>query len=122
MLKLKLKKIQIKKPDFKKVDFKKMNVRKLNWPTVLGILAYLNVLVIIPQLLSRKDKPFVKFHAKQGVVLCGLFTLFAFSFYVPGLPWLVALLYLVLTILGLVFVILGRERHLPVIGKFADKI
>ncbi len=37
--------------------------------TVLAILAYLSILVIVPLVANKDNDPFVKFHAKQGLVL-----------------------------------------------------
>jgi len=100
---------------------KKMKIRKFNWITVLAILSYLNILVLIP-LFASKNIPFVRFHAKQGVVLMAFFALSLFTLYVPVLPYLFALFYIVCIICGIVNVARGGEKHLPLIGKLADRL
>lgn len=100
---------------------KKLNIRKLNWTTVLAILSYLNILVLIP-LFASKNKPFVRFHAKQGMVLLAYFAVLLFSFYVPVLFYLFVLFYAVCIVAGIVNVARGGEKHLPLIGKLADRI
>lgn len=100
---------------------KKIKIRKFNWTTVFGILSYLNILVIVSLLVS-KNKPFVKFHAKQGVVLLAFFALAMFTLYLPAIPYIFALFYVVCAILGIVNVVRGGEKHLPIIGKLADRL
>lgn len=100
---------------------KRINLRQFNWTTVLAILSYLSILVIIPLIVS-KNKPFVRFHAKQGVILLAYFSLAIFTLYLPAVPYLFALFYLICVICGIVNVIRGGEKHLPIIGKLADKI
>lgn len=100
---------------------KKMEIRKFNWTTILALLSYLNILVIIPLIVS-KNKPFVRFHAKQGVVLLAYFAIALFTLHIPAVPYLFALLYLVCVICGIVNVARGGEKHLPIIGKIADRL
>ena len=96
--------------------------------TVMGVLSYLGILVIIPLLLS-KDDPFVKFHAKQGALLAILEIALAFVvpmfFFATGL-WiiysLIRLALFVLSIIGIVNVVHGKEQELPVIGSWAKHL
>lgn len=100
---------------------KKINIRKINLTTVLAFLSYLNILAVVSFLFS-KNKPYVRFHAKQGLVLFAFFGLGFFSLYIPLLFWLVALFYAVCIIMGLVNSVRGSEKHLPLIGRLADHI
>lgn len=94
---------------------------------LMGILAYLGILVIIPYLMA-KDQPFVRYHIKQGIVLCGLWLLV----YIVGttiLPYglyqilqLFNLAIVALAIFGIVHVVQKKEEPLPIIGHLADKI
>lgn len=95
--------------------------------TLMGVLCYLGPLVIIPYMTSL-DKPFVKYHVKQGVVLFGLEvviyilgTMFLFSGLYP-IIMLLNLGALILTIIGIVNVVGKKETALPLIGQFADKV
>ncbi len=89
--------------------------------TVMGILAYIGILVIIP-LIASKD-PFVKFHAKQGLVLFIIeiiISALGFSFYAFwGLINLLNLIVLILAIIGIVNVVQHKEKELPGVGQFA---
>ena len=95
------------------------------------ILAYLGVLCFIP-LLTQKQNSFVMFHARQGLVLfitemimvilniflsgisfVGLFFAFVFS--------LLGLACAVLSIIGIIQAIQGKEWKLPILGDFAQK-
>ena len=100
---------------------KRINIRKFNWTTVLALLSYLNILVLISLIVS-KNKPFVSFHAKQGVILLAFFALSIFTLFLPAVPYLFALFYAVCIIAGIINVVRGGERHLPLIGRLADRI
>lgn len=92
--------------------------------TGMAIVAY--ILFFIPLLTDAKNDPFVKYHVKQGLVL---FIYFAIAWIVvnviPVVGWV---LYPVLEIIGIVLLVLGilnaingKEKPLPVIGKYAEK-
>jgi uncharacterized membrane protein len=95
---------------------------------VMGILAYLGILVLVP-ILAAKDSPFAKYHANQGLVLFlleivlwisisvlsivfGMLSLGFINFFL-GLLHLVPL---VLLILGIINAAAGKCVPLPVIG------
>lgn len=90
--------------------------------TLMGILSYLGILVVIP-LMMAKDDSFVKFHAKQGLVLAiiGVATWFV-GMYMWSL-WailnLVNLAVIILSIIGIVNVVNGKENEIPVVGSLA---
>lgn len=89
---------------------------------VMGILAYLGILVIVPYLIA-KDSPFVKFHIKQGLVLLSIEVIvwLATMFFWPLvlITWIVKLAVLVLIIIGIINVVGGQEKKLPLVGNFA---
>lgn len=109
---IKFSKIKIKAPDLSKI-----NLRKINWLTVMAVFSYLHVLVVIPILFGRKSK-FVQFHVKQGVFLLLVWILFAYSLYLPALPWVIFIYLIAAIISGISNVIRGRERQLPFSGRF----
>lgn len=95
---------------------------------LMGILAYLGILVLVPIFAGGKSK-FVKFHANQGLSLLGLeIVLWILSFFiipailVGGLGilsmiiWVLQIGVLVLAILGIINVVNGEEKPLPIIG------
>lgn len=90
----------------------------------IAILSYLGILVLIPLLLEKKDE-FVKFHAKQGLVLLMAEAILWFVSWIPILGWLAGLIggmfCLVLTILGIVNVLSGKKTPLPLLGQYAEK-
>lgn len=100
--------------------------------TVMGVLAYLGILVLVP-IFAAKDSKFAKFHANQGLVLFvfGLVYGVAYSIlsfilaFVPfiggliiGLFGLVSLVFLAFAILGIINVVRGDEKELPIVGHF----
>ncbi|MSU73533.1 hypothetical protein EXS56_00130 [Candidatus Kaiserbacteria bacterium] len=90
--------------------------------TLMGVLAYLGILVVIPFLMAKND-PFVKFHIKQGLVLVIIELVVWVVGSSMGQLWmllnLVNLATLVLSIVGIVNVIQGQQKELPLVGSFS---
>jgi len=93
--------------------------------TLMGVLAYLGILIIIPYLMA-KDDPFVHFHIKQGAVLCAIWIV---GFIAEEIVWilfpivsLINLGLLALAIVGIVKVVQGKQEELPVVGSLAKHI
>ena len=111
-------------------DFDKADIEQNK---VMGILAYLSWLVLIPIFAAPKSK-FARFHANQGLVLAitevawWIVTailnaiLYAISWrlgsLVGTLLGLVNLVFLVMLVIGIMNAVNGRAKELPVIGKF----
>ena len=87
---------------------------------VMAVLAY--ILFFIP-LLAAKNSPFARYHANQGL------TLFLFAIIggpvlslIPVLGWILApilsILITVLAVIGIINVVNGKAKELPLIGKF----
>lgn len=92
---------------------------------LMGILSYIGVLCLIP-LLTKKDDEFVFFHAKQGLVLFIAEVITAFVAAIPFIGWVIAplasLLWIILSIVGIINVLGDKTKELPVLGKYAAKI
>ncbi len=86
----------------------------------IALLSYISILFLIP-LLSKKDSPFCQFHAKQGLVLFIIEIVGWFLTPFFGLGVLVNLVALILMIMGIINVLNGETKKLPLIGDFADK-
>ena len=111
-------------------DFDKADIEQNK---LMGIMAYLSWLVLIPIFAAPKSK-FARFHANQGLVLAitevawWIVTailnaiLYAISWrlgsLVGTLLGLVNLVFLVMLVLGIMNAVNGRAKELPVIGKF----
>ena len=92
--------------------------------TLMGVLAYLGILIVIPFIMA-KDDPRVKFHIKQGLVLV-IIELIVWVIGMSYMFWqiwpllqLVNLGTLVLAIIGIVNVVQGKEKELPLVGSLA---
>ncbi len=101
--------------------------------TLMGILAYLGILVIIP-IIAAKESPFARFHANQGLILClGIIAVYIttaifgtfFAFIWWRLAYLIAFIngiaglgYLIFAVLGIVNVTRKEMKELPYIGSF----
>ncbi len=79
-----------------------------------AVLSYLGVLVIIP-LLLKKDSKFVHFHTKQGLILL-------VGWVLSWLPFgpIIGLIALVFSIIGIINVLNGEMKKLPVIGDLSQ--
>ena len=90
----------------------------------IAILSYLGILVLVP-LLVAKDDEFAQYHAKQGLVLLIAGVIGMFVGAVPIIGWIlipfISLACLVLAILGIVNVLKGKKKELPVIGKYGKQ-
>lgn len=106
-------------------DYDAADIEKNKW---MALLSYLGLLFLIPLFLA-KDSRFARFHVNQGITLAiaGLLTsLVATVFlFIPiiGLVfgilfYIVDLAFLALTIIGIINVVQGRAKELPVIGKY----
>ena len=105
---------------------------------IMGVLAYLGILVLVP-ILAAKESKFARFHANQGVILliCGLaygivagivggilgaifiaMNLGWLAALIMGVIWLGSLLLLVLMIIGIINAVKGEMKELPFIGKY----
>ncbi|WP_283169694.1 zinc-ribbon domain-containing protein [Curtanaerobium respiraculi] len=97
----------------------------------IGCLSYLGILVLIP-FFAEKGNRFVRYHARQGLVLflvevaywvaVQIVSAIVLSIswrlaFVPTILSLVGLVFLALSILGLVNVFQGRAKELPLVGK-----
>jgi uncharacterized membrane protein len=90
---------------------------------VMSVLAYIGILVIIP-LLASKDKPNVKFHIKQGlvlVVISAIVWILGYWIMLPIWPLLkvLDLGILILSIIGIINAIQNKQKNLPLVGQFA---
>ena len=91
----------------------------------MGILAYCGPLVLVP-ILAAKESPFAKFHSNQGLVLMILHIIIIIACTVlaviPIIGWIIGLILplvsFVLSVLGIINVINGRAKELPLVGKF----
>ncbi len=97
----------------------------------MAILAYIGFLVFIP-IFAAKESPFARYHSNQGLVLfiielvygivagiistATLFSGLGAYFVVSTVLGLVWILFLVLSILGIVNAVKGEIKPLPVIG------
>lgn len=95
---------------------------------LMGVLAYLGILVIIPYMMAKHDA-FVQFHVRQGIVLAGFWVLLWVIdmylwrlFYFMPLTSLISLGLLVLSIIGIVYVLQKKETALPLVGGLAKHV
>lgn len=93
----------------------------------MAIFAYLWILIIIPFLTDAKNDPFVKYHLKQGLALIifdviGWVVGVAIGWF-PIIGWLIVWLWwlasLILVLVGILNVLAGREKELPLVGQYA---
>lgn len=83
----------------------------------VAVLSYLGVLFLIP-LLAKRDSKFAQFHAKQGLVIV-IGELFAWF---PVFGWVLGIILFVFSVMGIINVLSGEMKKLPVVGDLAEKI
>ncbi|MDA1169318.1 MAG: hypothetical protein O3A36_03195 [bacterium] len=84
-------------------------------------LSYMGVLVLLPIISGATANPFVKFHAKQGLVLLGgeVLAILA-SYWLSYLGGILFLLMLLFSIAGLYSSLREEKWHIPVVGILAN--
>lgn len=92
---------------------------------LMGVLSYLGPLVIVSYL-TEKDDPFVKFHIRQGVVLI---VIEVAAWIIGSMMWtlwplisIVNVGTVILSIIGIVNVVQGQQKELPLVGHFASHV
>ena len=92
---------------------------------LMALLGYMGVLSLVP-LMSRQTDPYVRFHARQGVVIWMWEVLAVYTLMMPGIGKMFfkfsSIACLVLSTIGVVAVLLGRAWKLPVVGNLAEKL
>ncbi|MEO5332455.1 MAG: hypothetical protein H7839_10560 [Magnetococcus sp. YQC-5] len=92
---------------------------------IMALLSYLGVLSLVPLIVNRND-PYVRFHARQGVILWMWEVIAIYTLLMPGLGKLFfrfsSITCLALSLVGVLSVILGRAWKMPVIGKWAENL
>ena len=92
---------------------------------IFAVLAYLSVLCLVPLLLKRGNK-FAFHHGKQGLVIFIGEVAAGILAWVPFLGWVVApiasLLFLVLSLIGIIQAVIGNYWKCPVVSDIAGKI
>jgi uncharacterized membrane protein len=85
---------------------------------LMAALSYLWILSIIMYVL-KKDDEYVKFHAKQGMVIFGASLIL---WLIPIIGWLLNIAVLVAVIIGAFKAYQGEKFKFPLIGDLAEKI
>lgn len=92
---------------------------------LMGVLAYLGPLVVIPYF-AAKNEPFVRFHVGQGAVLLiievAVWLLGTMMWQLWMILNIVNLGALVLTVIGIVNVIQGNQKELPLVGQLSKHL
>lgn len=92
---------------------------------LMGILAYLGILVIVP-IIAGGDSKFIKYHANQGLVnILFAIAIGVLGFVLAFIPyinfilifyWVLYFVPTVFAILGIINVVNGEQKPLPLIG------
>jgi len=92
---------------------------------IVAILSYIGILFLVP-LLAYKDDASCQYHAKQGLVLFIAEIATGLIAWIPILGWFIGLVaiivWMVLSIIGIVNVVSNKQVPLPIIGSLASKI
>lgn len=99
--------------------------KKEEQTNIMAIISYIGPLCLVPILTKEKDE-FVKFHAKQGLVLfigeVATWIIFGIVPFLWFLANILGIFWLVLSVIGIVNVVNKKKKEIPLVGKFAEKI
>ena len=95
----------------------------LNNPIVLSVIAYFAFVgLVIAFVLNNPKDELVSFHLRQALGIHLLFLVSGFVMVIPILGWLAgmvgALVGFILWVMGIIDAIQGRERVVPIVGKY----
>lgn len=89
-----------------------------------GVLSYLSILCLVP-ILTKKEDDFIRFHAKQGLMLFLIEVAVGIIGVIPLFGGLVVTLGVLvcglLSLAGIVQVLMGNKWSIPVISEWAEK-
>ena len=85
---------------------------------IWGAVSYLWILSLVA-LASRKNNPYVRFHASQGALLFALSIIFML---IPGIGWLLNILIGIAAIVGIIKALQGEKWELPLVGGWAQTL
>jgi len=98
-----------------------MEENKMNAPksdsNLMAALSYVWILSVV-MLVIKKDDEFVKFHAKQGLILF----ICSFIGIIPIIGWVIWLGVVIMMIIGFVKALSGERYKVPLIGDLAAKL
>ena len=88
---------------------------------IYAAMCYLFVLVFVP-ILTRKQDPFINFHARQGlVIVVGVILSAVIAMWTSWLGSIIFLLLLIADVIALIQAMQGRTWKIPLIGMLAEK-
>jgi fumarate reductase subunit D len=98
---------------------------KITKDNIYAILSYLWVLCLVPVLMKKDDK-FTRFHAKQGLMLFIIEVALGIIGIVPRLGAFLSsvglIICAVISVIGIVQVLLGREWKIPFVHDWAESL
>ncbi len=89
--------------------------------SVLATLAYLGPLVVVAGL-AAKDRAFVSFHVRQGLLLFLLLSLTSFFVWVPLVGWIIPAVIVIACLVAASQAAIGQQMRLPIIASVADRL
>ena len=88
---------------------------------IYAAMCYLFVLVFVP-ILTRKQDPFINFHARQGlVIVVGVILSAVIAMWTSWLGSIIFLLLLIADVIALIQAMQGHTWKIPLLGTLAEK-
>ena len=93
---------------------------------IIAVLSYIWILVVVLFLIGSQKDPFVKYHMKQGLALL-VFEAIGWVagwvlIFIPIIGWFIMWLWwltsIILAIIGILHVLNGEEKPLPIVGGY----
>lgn len=85
---------------------------------VLAAISYLWIISLVI-LLIKKESPFAKFHAKQGLIL---WIASVVCWIIPVVGWILNLVIFIFIVIGFIQAMSGKWWKVPGVGQLAEKI
>jgi len=104
---------------------KKNKPTNISEKSLYGALSYISIFCLVPILMKKKDE-FVRFHARQGLMLflveVGIWIISVLPIFGGIIYTLGMLICGIISLAGVVQVLMGKKWKIPVIGEWAENI
>ena len=105
-----------------------MAKKEMDEGKIFAFIAYLlSIIGFLIVILAKKDNKFAMYHAKQSLVLFIVYIIgWVILVFIPFLGWGLMpiwwIIMVIFTVIGIINALTGKQKPLPIIGKYATKI
>jgi len=109
-------------PKPKKDSNEKLDLKfKFDYTHILAALSYAWALCLVPLLIAPKND-YVRFHAKQGLILFAAEILSVLIFWLPVVGQVLFIVFVIVSLIGIYKALQGEKWEMPIVYKYSQRI